>query len=166
MKLKNGVLIRSRITQIESNENPTSFFFQAERSSANKNHVKSLTVDGYTLTSNEDMVNAFKEFDSQLYQEETVENSCMNPFLSDLLQVSSYFNEILASLISKSEIFEVLKHMNPNGSPGRDGLSTLFYITFFDVFGNLLVSLFTMCFDEGEMCPSQKLSYIIGQFHF
>lgn len=103
-ELREGVWIRSKVKHIESNENPTSFFFQAERSRSNKKHVKSVTVEGHTLTSNEDIVNAFKEFYSQLYREETVDSSCINPFSTDLPQVSSNFNEILAGLISKYEI--------------------------------------------------------------
>ena len=50
--------------------------------------------------------------------------------------------------------------MKPDKSPGSDGLTSAFYLKFFDLFGDIIVDIFNICYIEGEMSDSQKLSYI------
>ena len=45
-------------------------------------------------------------------------------------------------------------------TPGSDGISSLFLLTFFDILGPILCLLFNVAYDVGYMSDSQKLSYI------
>ena len=49
--------------------------------------------------------------------------------------------------------------MEPNKSPGNDGLSS-FYLTFFDIFGDVPTYIINLAYGENSLSSSQKLSYI------
>ena len=50
--------------------------------------------------------------------------------------------------------------MKPHKSPGSDGLSSSFYLKFFDLLGDTLCNIINLAFENGELSDSQKLSYI------
>ena len=65
---------------------------------------------------------------------------------------------MLSSDLTLEEIYNALKGMRPDKSPGSDGLTSAFYLKYFSIIGNVLLNVFYICFEQGEM--SQKLSYI------
>jgi hypothetical protein len=68
-----------------------------------------------------------------------VDSSLNEIFLNNLTQVSAEQNLFVDAQIDKFEIVSILKDMDPSKSPGSDGLSSLFYIKFFQFFGDILV---------------------------
>lgn len=68
---------------------------------------------------------------------EPVDSSLNEIFLNNLTQVSAEQNLFLDAQIDKFEIVSILKDMDPSKSPGSDRLSSLFYIKFFQFFGDI-----------------------------
>jgi hypothetical protein len=68
-----------------------------------------------------------------------------------LPQVSTLDNSVLSKPIEKSEILNTLKEIDYTKSPGSDGLFSLFYIKYYHLFGDTLLKIFQLCYDEGEM---------------
>ena len=155
-----GSIIRSKAQDLESNENPTSYFFQKEAHSAKSKTVKSIKHNNHTYTTSSDILTCFKSFYENLYTEEPVDSSLNSLFLDNLPQVDLSDNEYLKKKISKNEILTALKDMQPNKSPGSDGLSCSFYLKFFHLFGDILCNVINLAFDNETLSDSQKLSYI------
>lgn len=155
-----GVFIRSKAHFIDSNENPTSYFFQTETSKNSERIITNINKDGDSFTDTEDIVTCFTDFYTDLYKDEQIDPSLNNIFLKNLPQVSKTENFILGAPITKDEILSSLKQMDSTKTPGCDGLTSAFYIKFFDIFGDILVKLYKLCFELGEMSNSQKISYI------
>ena len=48
-------------------------------------------------------------------------------------------------------MFKTLKKMHPDKSPGSDGFTTKFYLAFFDILGDVLLSLFNEPYSVGHL---------------
>ena len=155
-----GSIIRSKAHDLETNENPTSYFFQKEAHAAKSKTVKNINHNNHSYSSSPDILTCFKSFYENLYTEEPVDPSLNSLFLDNLPQVDISDNEYLKKKISKNEILTALKDMKPNKSPGSDGLSCSFYLKFFYLLGDTLCDVINLAFDKGELSESQKLSYI------
>ena len=54
-------------------------------------------------------------------------------------------------MITKDECEKVIKIMKPNKSPGTDGLSIEFYVTFWEEIGDLLVESYNEAFSTNQL---------------
>ena len=143
----------------------------------NHNHIQRLTYEGHvtyeghqyiyslksssfeTQVARNNILSCFESFYENLYTSEPVNSSLNGLFLQDLPQVDSSDNLLLKKKIEKHEILTALKSMEPNKSPGNDGLSS-FYLTFFDIFGDVPTYIINLAYEENSLSSSQKLSYI------
>lgn len=155
-----GSIIRSKAEILDCNENPSAYFFHKEISSSKEKTVHSIKHNDVIYSNSIDILTCFKSFYRDLYTEEPIDSSLKSLFLSDLPQVEETDNLLLKQKIQKHEILRALKSMDPNKSPGSDGLSSLFYLTFFDKFGDILTEVINLAFDSYNLSSSQKLSYI------
>ena len=155
-----GSIIRSKTHTLESNENPTNYFFQKEACLAKSKIIKSITHNNNKYTRSKDILTCFKSYYRHLYSEEPTDSSLNSLFLHDLPQISSSDDLFLQKKIEKHEILNALKEMKPNKSPGCDGLSSAFYLKFFHLFGDVLCDIINLAYETGELSNTQKLSYI------
>lgn len=160
MTLLKGSIIRSKAHDLETNENPTSYFFQKEASSAKNKTVNLIKSNNHSYTKSKDILTCFKSFYEHLYDEEPVDSTLNSLFLNGLPQVDNTDNLVLGKRVEKDEILQALKDMKPNKSPGSDGLSSSFYLKFFHLFGDILYTIVNLAYENGEMSNTQKLSYI------
>ena len=158
--LLKGTIIRSKVRNIETNENPTSYFFQREVVKSKSKTVKSVTCNNISYTNSCDILSCFKSFYENLYENEPVDKSLNDSFLNNLPQVDNTDNLFLEKPIEKTEILQALRDMQPNKSPGSDGFSSSFYLKFFHLLGDTLCKIINIAYDKGEMSLTQRLSYI------
>ena len=158
--LLKGSIIRCKVQDLDTNENPTSYFFQREASKSKSKTVKSVSCNNTSYTKSDDILSCFKSFYENLYENEPVDTSLNDLFLNDLPHIDNTDNLFLERPIEKIEILQALKDMQPNKSPGSDGLSSSFYLKFFHLFGDTLCKLINLAYDKGELSLTQKLSYI------
>ena len=143
-QIYSGSIIRSKANIIDCNENPTSYFFHKETTLAKEKTVRQITSNNITYTNSEDILTCFKSFYENLYTEESADSSLNHHFLDNLPQVSSSDNLLLKQIIRKHEVLSALKSMQPNKSPGSDGLSSAFYLKFFDILGDTLTHIINL----------------------
>ena len=81
-------------------------------------------------------------------------------FTADIPKLSKESQEICEGKISVEECFNVLKAMKLNKSPGNDGLTVEFYLTFWPYIGGILVEVFNESYERGDLSTSQKQGVI------
>ena len=155
-----GARIRSKARNITFNENMSMYYHDVEFKNNKKKMIRHIVDNNIEKTNTNDILNSFRYFYKTLYTSETIDMSLKDEFLNNLPQVSEDDNLKLSCKITETEIFNALKQMDNTKTPGSDGLSSLFYLTFFDIFGPILCTIYNIAFDAGFMSDTQKLSYI------
>ena len=159
-KILKGSVIRSKANILDTNENPTHYFFHKEASLSRNKIIKSINQNNHIYTASKDILTCFKTYYKNLYSDEPVDPSLNTIFLNGLPHIDTSDNVLLEKKIEKHEILQALKEMKPNKSPGSDGLSSAFYLKFFHLFGDVLCNIINLAYETGELSDTQKLSYI------
>ena len=117
----------------------------------------------FRLASNEIINEEHRYYYKRLY------TSCTNPndplfgvfFESSTLpKLSPHQADSCDGLLTKDECYASLKSFCKGKSPGTDGLTAEFYLSFWELSGQELVESFNYAFEKGEMLISQKRDII------
>lgn len=155
-----GSVIRSKAHSIDSNENPTAYFFNLEQEKGSKKVIHCIEDEHGVHRKTENILSSFRDFYIQLFSEEPVDDFFNDYFFEGLPKVEESECPQLDSIITREEVFHALKKMDPSKSPGSDGLTPAFYLKFFDLFGDMLTYIYNLGFQTGKLSESQRLSYI------
>ena len=155
-----GAQIRSKVKLLNNSEVPSKYFFQKEVKKGKKKNVTEIRNNDILYTKSDDIINEFRNFYAHLFTEEDIDYDLLDTFIDDLPVLSDLDKDICEGEITIEEILLSLKGMENNKSPGPDGLSKEFYMTFFDILKKPLLDLYTNIFSENTLSDSQKLSYI------
>ena len=104
---------------------------------------------------------------------EKLYTSSLGKETEDIVVKESFFNEServakltevdresCEGLITAAELRECLKTFSRNKTPGMDGFSFEFYLTFWDVIESLLINCFNFSYESGEMSITQRQGVI------
>ena len=72
------------------------------------------------------------------------------------IQVSPHERMLQGRDMTVEELHQAVKDMAKNKTPGYDGLTTEFYLTFWDQLGELLFNALKLSFEQNELFPSAK----------
>ena len=180
-----GHAIRSRARWIEEGEKPTRYFCNSEkRNYLNKtikklevegnrmiydqaeilNEVKKLEVEGnHMIYDQAEILNEVKRFYQNLYANK--DSELLDLDLEDIIKnqvpkLDKHTSEALERPISEKEIFEVLKNMKNNKSPGSDGYSVEFFKFFWSDLKEFIFKSINCIFSKKELPISQRLGII------
>ena len=158
-----GVKVRSRASWYEGGERDVRYFTQLMQSNKKKSTIqKIINEKGEIICDEVDIMTEIKHFYSKLYaKSEVAQNSDINFFPLDLPKLSKDSKESCEGLIVERECLHVLQKMKLNKSPGNDGLTVEFYVTFWPVIGQLVVDALNEAYRSGELSASQKQAMII-----
>ena len=161
-----GLKVRSRAPWFESGEKKSDFFKQLLLSNKRKCVIQKLMGEDDRLhTGQSDILDIIKSFYNTLYlyKEHCIDGNVILksfPFLQYIPTLSDDSKDSCEGKLSKSECYEALKSMQLNKSPGNDGLTTEFYLTFWHIVDDLVVDSLNEAFDLGELSASQKQGVI------
>ena len=155
-----GSKIRSRAKVLDNSEKPSKFFFQLEANRGRKKLITKIEENSKHFSTSGDILDQFRNFYTNLFTTEGIDNKLCDYFLDDLPKLSEIDKNIIDEPFTKDEILKALKGMENNKSPGPDGLSKEFYVTFFDIMSDFLLDMYNNIFKEGTLSDDQKLSYI------
>ena len=155
-----GAQVRSRVMQLEG-EKPSKYFLYKELQRSNKKHIKKIIGnDDVETTDSEKILENFRVYYEKLFKHEDIDVNSMNTLLSDLPSINDSDKELLGNKISQDEILSSLKCFQNGKSPGCDGLTKEFYLSFIDILLPVLCELYNNIFESGQLSHSQKMSYI------
>ena len=154
-----GVKIRSRARWVEEGEKTSNYFCNLE----NRNFVSKMMPaldkgDGTFATTQEEILNATKDFYESLYSTREVDDIDLNNLLNfnDIPKLNDEQRASLEGKITKEETLLALKNMSNNKSPGSDGFTTEFFKFFWQDIGTFVIRSINTSFDLGELSTTQK----------
>ena len=159
--INEGIKIRSRAPWYENGERETAYFKQLTDSNRKKSVISELKVEGNICSDETIISKEIGNFYSKLYAKSQVEIGEDKKFFPDSLpKLTEDQRDQCEGRINQGECIEVLKEMKLNKSPGNDGLSVEFYVTLWQVIGDLVLAAFNDTFTVKELSPSQKQAII------
>ena len=149
------MIVRSKELWVEQGEKPTKYFFNLEKRRQRKKEMTELKSSTGVLLSDSKVVR--KEMNN-LYQDlfsgEKVDLEVQG-WLLDQLSMSLDEQE-QASCEGLFTVEECREAMGTGKSPGTDGLTAEFYLSFWAVLGRNLVEVLNYGFQNGQLSVSQR----------
>ena len=157
-----GIKIRSRVDQIEKDEQYTPFFFNQYKTHEAKKEITQLyNKDGQTCTDIKDLKNIVHNFYQELYTPNPVSEQDQNILLDQITNtLDNESQQEMEGLLTEKEIFLALKGMKNNKSPGSDGLPREFYLKFWNTLKPHLLEVLNEIFTIENLSKTQNLAII------
>ena len=152
-----GAKIRSRAQWFEEGEKPTRYFFHLEQTRAASNSFSSLfDENGVEENSQQDLENILVCFYQTLFTRDSLDMQIQTDIINALdFSLSDYECQMCEGLFTLDELLAALKGLQTGKTPGSDGLSTEFYLCFWEDIGDLLLSVLNESFHAGSLAESQ-----------
>ena len=157
-----GLKVRSRAAWYEEGEQNKEYFEQLLQWNKKKTIIRELCNENTEVVKEKNVImQMIRSFYENLYSEKTsignvfIDNMCKDiPKLDDENRISC------EGKVTIDECFNTLKNMKTNKSPGNDGFTVEFYLTFWPHIGKVLVEVFNEAVDMGVLSTSQKQGVI------
>ena len=158
-----GAFVRSHsVIQVED-KSPGKFFFKIERHLQQKTMINALRKDDLTtiIDPAEIKQEVAEHFKQRWNCTSTLSASSLEQYLADIPTITeSYEYTPIDSLITKDEIKLAINSLNPNTSPGSDGLTPKFYQTFQTQLIPTLHQLYNNMFIQQQAPSSHKTAIV------
>ena len=159
-----GVRLRSKYDWYEQGEKSTKFFLNLEKQRGNQNRIRKLIVNEKEINNETEILNQIKLFYETLFQKPSLKYSTdnINHFLNTLDIPKLSADKIILSDIELTEkdLYDSMKSMKNDKSPGNDGLTKEFYVTFWDDIKATFVSSLKQARERKELSISQRQAII------
>ena len=157
-----GAAIRSKIQWFEEGERSTKYFLNLERSRQKKKVIRQLvTVEGNVIDNQKLIINEQLRFYTNLYDRKPTNEHAINELLSHLSKSLSLDDtELCDEDLTINELKDALFTMEPNKSPGLDGITVEFYKTFWYDYVDIFERLIYEIINRNELCDSMKTSIL------
>ena len=158
-----GIILRSRSTWFEKGEKSTKYFLTLEKHQKSKTLVKRLISRETELSDYRDISFTIREFYTNLFSRKSVMTVQDCEAFLDTLDIPSLLpdeRDICESMFNANECFNCLHSMLSNKTLRNDGITLEFYVAFFDLIKDLLMSSINYSWEVGELSTSQKQAVI------
>ena len=147
----NGARLRAKVQEIEQGERSTSYFVNLEKQRYNNKIMHTLlTEDGKLVETQDEILKETTIFYKRLYKSEKTDILAQDFLLNNIKKtLTDDDRDSIEGEITLDEIFNAIKSLANENSPGCDGLTAEFYQTFISVIGNDLVDVINDRFHRG-----------------
>ena len=157
-----GAYIRSRAQNYEEGERNSRYFFNIEKRNSYKKSINKLKLSNSTITEDQsEILNEMRVFYQNLYAKQALIDG--SEFLNNLDPPPEIpldkENELKAEL-DIDEIHKAIKMMQPNKSPGEDGLPIEFYRIFWQDIKAFLFDSYKYSLEHNNLSITQKRGVI------
>ena len=151
-----GAYVRSRKQWLEEGEQNTAYFFRLEKSRSKTNCIQKLHIDGTVTDDPQKVSNHCLMFYRNLYKSQYDENATKHFFghLSHLKSISPDQKDLCDRQVTLEEVRSAIQQLKLNTSPGTDGLTSEFYITFCDKVAPFLHGVFNESIHNQTLPPT------------
>ena len=158
----NDAMLRSKLNWMEFGEKPSKFFLNLQKQNFVNRQMKKLVDDKGKLIQDKSILIETYNFYSKLYQKKNqVEAVDWNDLAHlNVPKLNTQLKDSLEGPLLMDEVFEVIKNMKNNKSPGLDGFTVEFIKFFWNYLKYFLVRSLNYAFLNGNMSYTQKIGII------
>lgn len=150
-----GAMVRARYINIREIDAPSTFFFNLERTVAQKKQMACLSLpDGRVTTDPAEMRKHAVDFYTALYGAEVSDVECTAELLQELPQLEQSERDALDSELSYEELTTAVNQLAPGRAPGIDGLPAEFFKHFWGCIGVDFREVLLECYEGGSLPTS------------
>ena len=154
-------ILRSKLKWMEFGEKPSKFFLNLEKQNYINRQMKKLIDEKGNIIQGKNVLHETFRFYSHLYEKKPVETFDWNDIADlNVPKLSSHVRDSLEGPLDMNEVFEVIKNMKNNKSPGLDGFTVEFMKFFWNYLKYFLVRSLNYAFLNGNLSYTQKLGVI------
>ena len=154
-----GAILHSRATWCEMAEKNTKYFFNLEKANSKAKVMKAVqTEKGHVTKEPKQVLIAQKKYYQKLYSMNKNVQFEMNIPLENKIPIDQ--KELLDQEITIDEIAHALKQTQWNKCPGADGITSDWYIVFFNKIKHLLLEVFNEAIAIKRIHPSSRRGII------
>lgn len=151
-----GAFVRSRRKWLEEGERNSAYFFQLERARGKSNSIQKLSINDVITDDPKKIANYCATFYRSLYKSQYNVTEADNFFthLTEPKLITEDQRSICDSPLTPDEVLFAIKHLKLNKSPGVDGLTSEFYITFAEQLSPFLHAVFAESIEVQTLPPT------------
>ena len=151
-KQAKGTLIRSRFQYANEADTSSSFFYNLEKNNSISKTMSRIRLSSGVITEDQGEIKAHvRNFYERLYSSIPTDQNSLETILSNLPRLEPEESENLDAPLTLDEITTAVKQLGNNKSPGLDGLSSEFYLTFWPLLKNDLLSVLQYAITSGNL---------------
>ena len=156
-----GQKIRSKVLQINNEEEENTDFFKMEAQHGTKKQITELTGEnGEQLQTKEGILNEVHNFYQELWgSKKTLNMEHQTQYLNAVIQEDET-EDGGNSTLTRDELKKSIQEQNKNGSPGIDGLTQRFYEWAWDTIEDDFHEVMNNCYLAKEMTESMKTAIV------
>jgi exonuclease III len=156
-----GIIFRSRCKWTEESERSTKYFLTLEKHRSEIRNIITMEVENNLETSDQNKIREhIEKFYHTLYQKPTIEDPEINIDCNMEATLDDSDRDSTDADISIEELYEALKDLPNNKTPGTDGLSAEFYKKLWNSIKTPLYKCYKKIFEEGKMSLDQRTGVI------
>lgn len=137
--------------------NPKGFFAYARNKLRTREGVADLEADGVKITTDEGKANVLNDFFCSVFTVEDLQNK-------PECEEKSFESPLQSLTVTADDVKKQLQSLNPNKSPGPDGLHPMVLKELSDVLAEPVAELFNKTMQEGELPPQWKEAHVTPIF--
>uniref|UniRef100_A0A9J8DK74 Reverse transcriptase domain-containing protein n=1 Tax=Cyprinus carpio carpio TaxID=630221 RepID=A0A9J8DK74_CYPCA len=158
-----GAFIRSRAKWLEFGEKNSAYFFNLEKKRGSNKRISSLYINN-SLSNDPSMISSYvSNFYQNLYTSsfDLVASSLFFRKVHSVIpKINDHNRELCEEPFTIDDLYNIVKRMPHNKSPGPDGLPFEFFKVFWDSIKCLLYEALVECINNGELAESMKQGLI------
>ena len=158
-----GIRTRSKCMWYEFDEKSSKFFLHLEKNRAIQGQVQTIVSNEKEITDETEINAHIAFFYESLFKEKlSFKNENLTQYLENISMpcLSKEKQDSCEGVITEKELFEALKSMQNNKSPGNDGLSKEFYETFWEELKKPFMYAIQKSYNIKQLCVSQRQAVI------
>ena len=162
-KIAEGVRVRSRCQQYEEGEKSNKFFLNLEKVRGSQGKVRKLIVSNHEIADPQLIEQEIVFFYKSLFKNNIKKTLSEQTNFLDTLQIPKLSDNdclLCEGELSESELYDALKNMPNKKSPGNDGLTKEFFLSFWDDIKDIYISSIRTAGIKKEFSVSQRQAII------
>ena len=169
-ELNRGVIIRSREKDILNEDKPTSYFYTLEQKRQEQSIIDEVhVVDSNNVvkkyTTRDEVMTQIYEYNKKFYSKRGINREAAQSFVDSVpICLTPQQQQIMEAIITLKEIWDAIKGLKLNKTPGPDGIPLEFYERFFELIGKDLKELYSQ--SVSELVREGSCLSVLGRGHF
>ena len=159
-----GAILRSLCDDYEKGEKCTKYFFDLEKFKAKQRTLSRVKSPSGTLISDQKVIlEECRIFYKNLYSKNHEVDPAYQPDFfenENIPRISVGQLNSCESDLSEAELLKTLKSFKKNKSPGLDGLSAEFYLSFWDSLKDKLMAVYSQSFEVGILPEAMRIGVV------